>query len=57
MVDRLQSANGLDQSSAAQCHLCTVVSTDRLTEDDRRNIGAAALAEVRSLLGDLLDIP
>jgi len=51
------SAAGLDQPSVAQCHLCTVVSTERLTADDQGNIGAAALAEVRSILGDLLDIP
>jgi len=51
------SAAGLDQPSAAQCHLCTVVSTERLMDDDRGNVGAAALAEVRSILGDLLDIP
>jgi len=48
---------GLDRPSAAQCHLCTVVSTNRITAADRGTIGAASLAQVRSVLGDLLDIP
>ena len=51
------SATGLDHPSAAQCHLCSVVSTARLTEEHVGNVGAAALAEIRSILGDLLDIP
>lgn len=53
----LVSATGLDRPSAAQCHLCTVVSTGRITSADRGTIGAASLAQVRSVLGDLLDIP
>ena len=53
------SASGLDHPSAAQCHLCTVVSTNRVGagNHDGGNVGAASLAEVRSVLGDLLDIP
>ncbi|MGH9158292.1 MAG: type II toxin-antitoxin system PemK/MazF family toxin [Acidimicrobiales bacterium] len=51
------STTGLDHPSAAQCHLCTVVSSERLIEDDRGNVGVASLAEIRSVLGDLLDIP
>lgn len=50
-------AAGLDRPSVAQCHLCTVVSTERIVATDAGNIGAAALAQVRSLLADLLDIP
>ena len=50
------ATGGLDRPSAAQCHLCTVVSVERLTDDDLGNIGPVALAEVRSILGDLLDI-
>lgn len=53
----LVSASGLDRGSAAQCHLCTVVSTERIMSGDRGNIGVAALAQLRSVLGDLLDIP
>lgn len=51
------SAAGLDRPSVAQCHLCTVVSTARIASADRGAIGAASLAQVRSVLGDLLDIP
>ncbi|HSH61177.1 MAG TPA: type II toxin-antitoxin system PemK/MazF family toxin [Acidimicrobiales bacterium] len=53
----LVSATGLGQRSSAQCHLCTVVSTERVVADDGGSIGAASLAQVRSLVGDLLDIP
>jgi mRNA interferase MazF len=51
------SSEGLDRPSAAQCHLCTVVSAERVFSGDRGNIGSASLAQVRSILGDLLDIP
>lgn len=51
------TAMGLDRPSAAQCHLCTVVSTNSITSTDGGNIGPAALAQVRSVLRDLLDIP
>jgi len=50
------SAPGLDRPSAAQCHLCTVVSTERI-QFGRGSIGAASLAQLRSILGDLLDLP
>jgi len=50
------SAAGLDKSSMAQCHLCTVVSAERVARDERGNVGAVSLAEIRSVLGDLLDI-
>lgn len=53
----LVSATGLDRPSAAQCHLCTVVSTERVAANDGGSIGAASLAQVRTVLGDLLDIP
>ncbi len=49
--------SGLDRPSVAQCHLCSVVSADRLVDDQGGSIGPAALAEIRSLLADLLDIP
>lgn len=47
----------LDQAWAAQCHLCTVVSTSRLQERAAGNVGAASLSAIRSVLGDLFDIP
>lgn len=53
----LVAAARLDRPSMAQCHLCTVVSTDRITSADRGGIGGASLAQVRSVLGDLLNIP
>ncbi|HYX43394.1 MAG TPA: type II toxin-antitoxin system PemK/MazF family toxin [Acidimicrobiales bacterium] len=50
------SAPGLEHPSAAQCHLCTVVSMQRVTADRGGNIGTTSLAQVRSVLGELLDI-
>lgn len=51
------SAAGLDRASVAQCHLCTVVSIVRIGQVDRGSIGTASLAQLRSILGDLLDLP
>lgn len=61
VVRRLRSEvvlaeNGLDRPSVAQCHLCTVVSTERIG-DQRGTVGAVALAEIRTVIGDLLDVP
>ncbi len=50
------TADGLGSPSVAQCHLCTVVSTQRLEAGDLGAIGAVSLAEVRAVLGDLLDL-
>lgn len=48
---------GLDRQSLAQCHLCTVISTQRLVgERGLGNIGAASLAQLRAVLADLLDL-
>lgn len=47
--------NGLEADSAAQCQHIRSVSVDRV-ESVRGNIGAAALAEVRGVLGLILDI-
>jgi mRNA interferase MazF len=49
-------AAGLDRPSAAQCHLCTVISIERIIDHDQGNIGAAVLEQIRSTLADLLDI-
>ncbi len=51
------TASGLDRPSVAQCHLCTVVSVERMTSSDRGSIGAASLAQIRAVVGDILDIP
>lgn len=48
---------GLDRPSAAQCHLCSLVSVVRVTEAGTgATIGAVALAQVRSVVADLLDL-
>ena len=49
------ATNGLDLPSAAQCQHIRAVATRRI--DDRRgNVGNAALAQIRDLLGLILDI-
>lgn len=48
-------SNGLDQPSAAQCQHLRAVSTGRI-ERVRGNIGAAALTQVREVIGVLLDL-
>lgn len=50
------SASGLDRPSAAQGHLCTAISVERVSRSDLGEVGPAALAELRSILADLLDI-
>jgi mRNA interferase MazF len=52
----LVTAPQLDVPSVAQCHLCTVVSTSRVGDQEYGNIGPASLAQVRSIVADLLDL-
>lgn len=49
-------ANGLDRPSAAQCQHIRAVSTRR-TDQVRGNIGSMALAQIREVLGVVLDLP
>lgn len=49
-------ATGLDLPSVAQCHLCSVVSRERISEDGLGNIGPANLSALRVVIGDLLDL-
>lgn len=49
-------ADGLRETSAAQCHLITVISPERVADEPMGNVGAAALAQVRAVITDLLDI-
>ena len=49
-------ANGLDHRSAAQCQHIRAVASRRI-DVKRGNVGAAALAQIRDLLGLILDIP
>ena len=51
------SGTGLDTGTAAQCHLCTVIGIERILDRGDSNVGPVALAQIRAVLGDLLDIP
>jgi mRNA interferase MazF len=48
--------NGLDRTSAAQCQHVRAVAANRLGTV-RGNVGTAALAQIREVLGLLLDVP
>lgn len=48
--------NGLDRASAAQCQHLRAVASSRIT-GTRGNVGPAALAQIRDVIGSLLDIP
>ncbi len=50
------AGNGLERTSAAQCQHIRAVATGRI-EASRGNVGAAALVQIRELLGLLLDVP
>jgi mRNA interferase MazF len=50
------AGNGLEATSAAQCQHVRAVSTRRVL-GVRGNVGPATLAQVREILGVLLDIP
>lgn len=47
----------LDKNSVGQCHLLTVTEIERVKDDGGRgNIGSVALAQLRSVIADLLDL-
>jgi len=48
--------NGLDAPSAAQCQHVRAVSPQRISAV-RGNVGPAALAQIRDVIGVLLDLP
>lgn len=48
--------NGLDTASAAQCQHVRAVAAARIHEA-RGNVGSAALAQIREVLGLILDMP
>lgn len=50
------STNGLERESAAQCQHARAVSARRIWEI-RGNTGPVALAQIREVLGLILDIP
>lgn len=47
---------GLPSDSVAQCHLCAVVDQFQVVGETTGNVGPLLLAQIRSVLGDLLDI-
>lgn len=50
-------SDGLDKNSVGQCHLLTVAEIERVKDDGGRgNIGSVALAQLRSVIADLLDL-
>jgi mRNA interferase MazF len=49
------SANGLENASAAQCQHIRAVAAGRV-EQRRGNVGPAVLEQVREVLGLLLDV-
>jgi mRNA interferase MazF len=52
---RADESNGLEADSSAQCQHIRAVSLDRV-ESVRGNVGASTLAEIREVLGLILDI-
>ena len=49
--------DGIDKNSVGQCHLLTVVEIERVKDDGGRgNVGPVALAQLRSVIADLLDL-
>ncbi|MCU1359039.1 MAG: type toxin-antitoxin system PemK/MazF family toxin [Ilumatobacteraceae bacterium] len=48
---------GLAKDSVGQCHLLTIAEIERVTDDGGRgNVGPATLAQLRSVIADLLDV-
>lgn len=49
------AGNGLDEVSAAQCQHIRAVSSGRV-DDTIGNVGASALAQIREIIGLILDL-
>ncbi len=49
-------ANGLDRDSSVQCQHLRALSTSRV-EKVRGNVGTVALAQIREVIGVILDLP
>ena len=47
----------LPYATAAQCHLCAVIDSSQILSETGHNIGGVQLAQVRSVIADLLDLP
>lgn len=54
----IDDADGLSHASVAQCHLLQVISVQDLVNGDNSigQVGPMALAQIRSIIGDLLEI-
>ena len=51
------TADGLEFDSVGQCHLLTVTEVERVRNGGGRgNVGPVALAQLRSVIADLLDL-
>ena len=50
------SEASVDRSSVAQCHLCAVVDASQII-GTVGSVGPVVLAQIRSIIADLLDIP
>jgi mRNA-degrading endonuclease toxin of MazEF toxin-antitoxin module len=46
----------LHNESAAQCHLSQTVSTARISNEPIGNVGSVILAQIRSVLSEVLDL-
>jgi mRNA-degrading endonuclease toxin of MazEF toxin-antitoxin module len=55
-TDVAVSAPGLDRPSMAECHLPTTIAREQILEHDLGNVGPVALAQIRAVLADLLDL-
>ncbi len=47
---------GVVVNSVAQCHLCGVIDQLQIVDETGANVGAVHLAQIRSVLVDLLDL-
>ncbi|MEJ7800504.1 MAG: type II toxin-antitoxin system PemK/MazF family toxin [Ilumatobacter sp.] len=54
----IDDVDGLPYTSVAQCHLLQVISVEDLVDGDNAigHVGPMALAQIRSIIGDLLEI-
>ncbi len=54
----IDDTDGLPSASVAQCHLLQVISAEDLVDGDNAigQVGPMALAQIRSVIGDLLEI-
>ena len=56
VIVEAETTNGLDRDSSAQCQHIRAVSIGRV-ERVRGNVGSVVLAQIRDVIGLILDIP